>query len=82
MRAIASGDCEAFSRLYDILAVATYSIFRRHLSVQEEADGAMRAMWIDVWRDAIALSRAPGTTSQKIIAAAEARAHSRVTSAV
>ncbi|MGV8897309.1 MAG: hypothetical protein ACOH10_10530 [Rhodoglobus sp.] len=74
MRAVASGDVAAFSRLYDLLCVATYSIFRQHFPVQEHADLAMNDMWISVWRNARALHSQPGTTSDKIIAAAEAQA--------
>ena len=74
MRAVATGDRAAFSSLYDILCVATYSIFRRHIPVQLDADLAMEAMWLDVWRNAASLSREPGTASEKIIAVAERRA--------
>ncbi len=74
MRKVAAGDIEAFSRLYDLLCVATYSILRQRLTLQEHVDLAMNDMWVSIWRNARALDSQPGTTSDKIIAAAEARA--------
>jgi DNA-directed RNA polymerase specialized sigma24 family protein len=77
MRAIASGDSAAFSRLYDILSVATYTVFRRHLPDQAEVDQAMHDVWVSVWQNAQAVNRQPGTPSEKIIAIAERCARSR-----
>ena len=71
MRAVAAGDSVAFSRLYDILSVATYSVLRRHLPDQADADTAMKAMWVSVWQNASALSHEPGTPAEKIVAVAE-----------
>ncbi|MBG6055777.1 hypothetical protein IWX81_002205 [Salinibacterium sp. CAN_S4] len=82
MRAVAAGDSAAFSRLYDILSVATYTVFRRHFPDQAEADLAMKAMWLSVWQNASTLSHAPGTPSEKIVAIAEHWARSRVASAI
>ena len=71
MRAVAAGDSIAFSRLYDILSVATYSVLRRYLPDQADADIAMKAMWVSVWQNASALSHQPGTPAEKIVAVAE-----------
>ena len=71
MRAVATGDSVAFSRLYDILSVATYSVLRRNLPDQADADIAMKAMWVSVWQNASALSHEPGTAAEKIVAVAE-----------
>jgi hypothetical protein len=82
MRAVAAGDSAAFSRLYDTLSVATYTIFRRHFPNQAEADLAMKAMWISVWENARTLSHEPGIPSEKIVAIAERWARSRAANAV
>ncbi|GGK96474.1 hypothetical protein GCM10007382_15900 [Salinibacterium xinjiangense] len=71
MRAVAAGDSVAFSRLYDILSVATYTVLRRYLPDQADADIAMKAMWVSVWQNASALSHEPGTPAEKIVAVAE-----------
>lgn len=71
MRAVAAGDSVAFSRLYDNLSVATYSVLRQHLPNQDDADIAMKAMWVSVWQNASALSHEPGTPAEKIVAVAE-----------
>lgn len=80
MRAVALGDSEAFSQLYDILSVATYSVFRRYLPRQEDADIAMNAMWVSVWQNARSLSTSRCSVSELILAAAESQARSRASS--
>ena len=71
MRAVATGDSVAFSRLYDILGAATYSVLRQYLPDKADADIAMKAMWVSVWQNASALSHEPGTAAEKIVAVAE-----------
>ena len=76
MRAVASGDTVAFSTLYDILGVATYTVFRRHLPTVADADTAMKLMWLYVWQNAQSMNCRPGSPEQAILATAEDQAQS------
>ena len=77
MRAVAAGDTAAFSLLYDLLSVATYSVLLKHLPMQADADRAMKAMWLFVWRNAATLSSTSGSVSDQIMAAAQSHALER-----
>lgn len=77
MRAMARGDQQAFSDLYDQLCDATYAICRHHLGTGSVVDGAMHGVWLYIWQNAQSLCQRAGSPSSTIIAAADrqARAH-------
>lgn len=56
-RAVARGDRDAFSFVYDELSTRTYSACSLHLSDPDERDAAMIRLWLHIWRLADRISR-------------------------
>ena len=77
MRAMARGDQQAFSDLYDQLCDATYAICRHHLGTGSVVDGAMHSVWLYIWQNAQSLCQRAGSPRSTIIETADrqARAH-------
>ncbi|CAN5368088.1 hypothetical protein BH11ACT3_BH11ACT3_10090 [soil metagenome] len=56
LSAVASGDREAFAKLYDELATETYGLCRRFAATQPTAEVAQSEIWLFVWRHAASLA--------------------------
>ena len=71
MEAVVNGDEASFSRIYDQLAGATYSICQHHLLTPVAVDEAMRGLWLYIWQNAARLAALDGSPWATLIATAE-----------
>jgi RNA polymerase sigma-70 factor, ECF subfamily len=80
LRAVARGDEQAFTRLYDLVIVRVYGLVRRVVRDPAQAEEVTQEIMVEVWRTATRFDTAKGTATAWIFTIAHRRAVDRVRS--
>jgi RNA polymerase sigma-70 factor (ECF subfamily) len=80
LRAVATGDEEAFARLYDLVSARVYGLARRVLRDAAQAEEVAQEVMVEVWRTAGRFDPARGSATSWVFTIAHRRAVDRVRS--
>ncbi len=78
LRAVASGDEEAFARFYDLVSARVYGLARRVLRDAAQAEEVTQEVMVEVWRTAGRFDQSRGSATAWVFTIAHRRAVDRV----